>query len=187
MKKVLTVGIGRRSFIINEDAYAELDRYLEMFKSKVKMGVYTKEVMDDLEDRIADLFSESIRTSNEVVSMELVKNVISRLGMPDDEPAGDYFSFSGNGESCERITKKFFRDPCDKKIGGVCSGIAAYLDIDVLLVRIVFIIALFIGTAGFWIYMIVWFVAPLAKTAAQRCEMRGLPVTVENMKKYSSC
>ena len=69
-------------------------------------------------------------------------------------------------------------------LGGVCSGLALYLDIDVVVVRVLFLIALICGTAGFWIYVIIWIVAPEARTAAEKCEMRGLPVTAENMRRF---
>ena len=81
--------------------------------------------------------------------------------------------------------KKFYRDSDDKRLGGVCSGMAAYFNMDVLLLRIVAVVSLFFGGAGFWIYVIIWFVASLAVTPAQKCEMRGLPVTAENMNRFS--
>ena len=82
--------------------------------------------------------------------------------------------------------KKFYRDSDNKFIGGVCSGLAIYFNIDTMLIRIIFLVFLLAGTAGFWAYLILWFVAPLAKTSAQKCELRGLPVTAENMAKYPS-
>ena len=63
---------------------------------------------------------------------------------------------------------------------------AAYLNIDTLMVRIIFVVALFMGSAGFWIYVILWIAAPLAETPAQKCELFGLPVTAENLMKFSS-
>lgn len=188
MKKVLTAGIGGRSFVIDEDAYDELDRYLARFRSKVQMGLYNNEVMSDIEDRIADLFTEMLTGKGSVVTLEMVRAVTARLGMPDGEAdySGSETGYVNGMEDCNMgTTKKFFRDPDDKKLGGVCSGIAAYFDIDVLLVRILFVIFLFLGSSGFWIYVIFWLVAPLARTAAQKCEMRGWPVTVENMRKFS--
>src|SRR5574344_1778254 len=83
MKKVLNVGIGGRTFVINEDAYQKLDAYIEKFRQKTQMGFQTKEVIDDLEMRIADLFTESLGNNRDVVSLTLVNQVISQLGMPD--------------------------------------------------------------------------------------------------------
>ena len=67
MKKVVNVGIGGRSFVIDEDAYQKLEKYLEKFRERTKMGVQTGDVMEDLEQRIAELGSVSLRTGEEVV------------------------------------------------------------------------------------------------------------------------
>ena len=187
MKKVVNVGIGGRSFAMDEDAYSKLKKYLNAFRTRSQLGIQSKEVMEDLEERIAELFSENITQYRNVVDIVAVERVIAQLGMPDGEPyseAGeDPISeiFSGN-----KPTRKFYRNPDNKSIAGICSGIALYLNIDVLLVRIVFVVALFMGSAGFWIYVILWIAAPLAETPAQKCEMYGLPVTAENLMKFSS-
>ena len=187
MKKVINAGIGGRSFAMDEDAYAKLNKYLEAFRTKSKLGLQSKEVMDDLEERIAELLSENVTQYRNVVDIVLVERVIAQLGMPDGEPYVEVGSdpisdiFSGNKPS-----KKFYRNPDNKAIAGVCSGIASYLNIDTLLVRIIFVVALFMGSAGFWIYVILWIAAPLAETPAQKCEMYGLPVTAENLRKFSS-
>ena len=60
-------------------------------------------------------------------------------------------------------TKKLFRDVKNKKIAGVCAGLAKYLNIDVTLVRALFLVALICGTLGFWAYIILWFIAPTNK------------------------
>lgn len=187
MKKVINAGIGGRSFAMDEDAYSKLKRYLNAFRTKSNLGLQSKEVMDDLEERIAELFSEGVTQFRNVVDILMVDKVIAQLGMPDGEPyveeGSDPISdiFSGHKPS-----RKFYRNPCNKSIGGVCSGIAVYLNIDILLVRIIFIIGLFMGSAGFWIYVILWIAAPLASTPAQKCELFGLPATAENLRKFSS-
>ena len=185
MKKVLNVGIGGRSFIIDEDAYYRLDRYLERFRERTKMGIQTKDVMEDLEQRIAELFSESLRSEQEVVNLALVNKIIEQLGMPDGGPADDDFTFSAE-PSYQNKVKRLYRDPDTKIVGGVCGGLSHYLNVDVVLLRVLFFIALFLGSIGFWTYIIFWIVAPMAETAAQKCEMRGIPVTAENLRKYST-
>lgn len=65
MKKIINVGIGGRSFVIDEDAYQELSNYLENFRRKTGMGYSTKEVMDEIEMRIAEIFSESLSYGQE--------------------------------------------------------------------------------------------------------------------------
>jgi phage shock protein PspC (stress-responsive transcriptional regulator) len=86
----------------------------------------------------------------------------------------------------ENVVRKLFRNPDDKKIAGVCSGLAVYFGLDVTIIRIVFLAALIFGFTGFWIYLIVWIVAPEAKTPVEKCELRGLPTTEENLQKFSN-
>lgn len=188
MKTVINVGIGGRAFTIDEDAYQKLNAYLDEFKKKTGMDFQAKEVMEDVEARIVDLFNEALESSKmEVVNISMVNNVISRIGMPDGSSAS-------NGEAGEerqtgheaKAPKKFYRDPDDKKIAGVCGGLAAYLDVDVTLVRIIFVIALICGSAGFWVYIVFWIISNEATTAAQKCEMRGIAANAENMRQFTT-
>ena len=185
MKKVLTVGIGGRSFTIDEDAYQKLNRYLVKFRERTGMGMQATDVMNDLEERIAELFTEALGAGREVVSLVLVDRVISQLGMPDGEPMGDDFEVRPDYDYRNLFKRKFYRDPDDKMLGGVCKGLSHYFDIDVVMIRVAFVIALFFGSLGFWVYLIFWIVSPYAYTATQKCEMRGLPVTAENLSRFS--
>ncbi|MFA6335669.1 MAG: PspC domain-containing protein [Bacteroidales bacterium] len=184
MKKVVNVGIGGRSFVIDEDAYQKLDKYLEKFRERTKMGMQTGDVMEDLEQRIAELFDESLRNGQEVVNLTIVNKIIAQLGMPDGEATDDDFT-SKKETNYGYTVKKLYRDPDSRVLGGVCGGLALYTNVDIVLVRVLFIICLFMGSVGFWAYIIFWIVAPLATTATQKCEMRGIPVTAENLRKYS--
>ncbi len=195
MKKVINVGIGGRSFTMDEDAYSKLKKYLHQFRTQTKMGIQTKEVMDDLEERIAELFGEQINSFRDVISVGIVNNVIAQLGMPDGEPfneASEGNPFNTAKESFQDFVsginpvKKLFRDPDQKVFGGVCSGLAHYLNLDILLVRLLFAIAFFLGSAGFWIYIIFWIAVPLANSPAKKCEMYGLPITAENLRRFSN-
>ena len=104
--------------------------------------------------------------------------------------AGAYSGAAGAAYSAgveeQRVPKKLFRDSDDKMIGGVCSGLGFYLGADPVLVRVLFLIALLFGTLGFWVYLIIWIVAPLAVNPVQKCEMRGLAPTAENLGKFSN-
>jgi len=186
MKTVVNIGIGGRCYTIDEDAYQKLNAYLDAFRSKTGSGYQTKEIMDEVEGRISELFADSLSTSHkDVIDLAAVLDVISRIGMPDGSDTGSA-SFRSENSQTEKPVKKFYRDPSDKKIGGVCSGLAAYTDVDVTLIRIIFLVALICGTAGFWIYLIFWIIAPEARTAAQKCEMHGMAATAENMKSFTT-
>ncbi len=188
MKQVVNVGIGGRSFVLDNDAYLKLDSYLKKFKESMESGVQKKEVMEDLEERIAELFTENLGTFKDVVDINLVNMVIAQLGMPNGEPFIDENCDNGTvGEtySYKNTPRKFYRDPDNKAIGGICSGLAIYFNIDIVLVRILFVIGFIMGSASFWIYIVLWIAAPLAATPAQKCEMYGLPITAENLNRFS--
>lgn len=189
MKKVVNVGIGGRTFVIDEDAYQKLDQYLVRFREKTGLGFETGDIMDDLEQRIAELFTEALGSRGDVVNITIVNKIISQLGMPDGGTMDENFTSAGATSAeanTQPLAKKLFRDPDNKIIGGVCSGFALYLNLDVTLMRIIFILMLFMGGIGFWAYIIFWIIAPAAFTAAQKCEMRGIPVTAENLRKFST-
>ena len=185
MKKTVNAGIGGRSFTLDEDAYLRLDAYLKLFKTHLK-DVPSSEVMDDLEARIAELFTEKVGSGARVVNLALVEEVIGQLGMPDgsEVPGGDAAKASASKGT--KPVHKFYRDPNDARLAGVCSGLAQYFDIDTTLVRILMLVAIFAGTAGFWVYVVLWIVVPKALTPAQQCEMRGIPATAENMAKFTN-
>ena len=189
MKKVLNISLGNRSFSIEEDAYKRLNKYLEHFRARLaaQSGVpFTQnaEVMEDLESRIAELFLQAGVGDGRVVDIELVERVTLQLGMPDGAPERPAASETAENEPQER--KKIYRDYDNRRIAGVCAGLANYLDIDVVLARILMLVALIAGTAGFWIYVICWIAIPKAVTPTQKCEMNGLPVTAENLAKFSN-
>lgn len=77
--------------------------------------------------------------------------------------------------------KKMFRDPQTKVIGGVSGGVAAYLGIDIILVRLLFILLTFAGGLGLFLYIILWVSLPEAKTITDKIQMQGEPVTLSNI------
>ena len=181
MKKTVNVAIGGCSFIIDEDAYIALDNYLDRFRTAMNDSTGGDDVMEELEGRIADLMKQKL-VSREVVNLKIVEEIIAQIGYPEGYNEG---SETNNDENMN-APRKFFRDSEDKKIAGVCSGLALYLGIDVVFVRIIFLVALICGTAGFWAYLIFWVVAPETRTAVEKCELRGLPPTAENIRRFTT-
>ena len=182
MKKVINASIGGRNFTLEEDAYKRLGTYLTHFRSR--LGTDSQgEVMDEIEGRIAELFLRDTGGIERVVTLEMVEKTCATLGMPDGSEEEGYSSSRAPESGKER--RKLFRDPGDKRIAGVCSGLGWYLDVDVTLVRVLLLLAFILGSAGFWIYIILWIAVPQADTPALQCEMRGLPVTAENMARFS--
>lgn len=198
MKKVMNASIGGAGFLLDEDAFLRLQAYLQAFRERLaagsgQVGYQAGEVMEDLEARIAELFRSEVGVSGRVVDLELTNKVIAQLGMPD---GGSFTDGAGSAKQEGKgprpfwekgeLPRKLYRDPCDRMIAGVCSGLAQYFGLDTALIRVIMLVLLVTGTAGFWIYIILWIIAPKAETAAQQCEMHGLPVTAENMARFSS-
>lgn len=189
MKKAISISIGKTNFIIEEDAFDKLKSYLDSFEASIDNENDVKEVMEDVEARIAEIFSEHVKSSSRVVGLDLVEKVISLLG----EPEVDSKTSETNSDATQApppfsqpyAHKRFYRDPDHSVIGGVCAGVAAYFKLDILLVRILFACAIPLGGLGFWVYIVLWIAAPMAKTITEKLEMHGEPVTAENIRSYS--
>jgi phage shock protein PspC (stress-responsive transcriptional regulator) len=187
MKRVVNISLAGRSFTLEEDAYNRLKDYLAHYESRLSVNPAQRaEVMEEIEGRLAELFYESAGGSDRVVSLSLVEQVAQALGMPDGSSEKNGRTSSAGYSSAQyTFEKKLYRDMDDKKIAGVCSGLALYLDVDVTLVRILMLCALIFGSVGFWVYIILWIVMVPADTPAKKCEMRGLYPTPENMSRFT--
>ncbi len=188
MKKTINVAIGGCSFTIDEDAYKTLDEYLERFKGALDSSSSSADVMDELEGRIADLLKARLG-GREVVDLTMAQQVVAQLGYPQgyrpSEQTNTQDEYHYSGTDGEKPARKLFRDPDGKRIAGVCSGIALFLGVDVTLIRVIFLVALICGSAGLWIYLVVWVAAPEARTAAEKCELRGIPANAENIRRFT--
>ncbi len=188
MKKAISISIGKTSFIIEEDAFDKLKSYLDSFEASISNKNDVKEVMEDVEARIAEIFTEHVRSSSQVVSIDLVNKVIALMGTPEGEGQPDSSSSKAETQTPPPFQgyarKRFYRDPDHSMIGGVCGGVAAYFRLDILLVRILFACAIPLGGLGFWVYLVLWIAAPRANTIAEKLEMHGDPVTAENIRSY---
>lgn len=183
MKKTINAAIGGCSFTIDEDAYNRLEEYLDSFMAGLDGSTGSKTAADELEIRIADLLKEKLG-KREVVDLGIVNAVLNQTGPVSTERKEREERSEYCDENRERV-RKFFRDRDGKKIAGVCSGLALYLNIDATIIRIIFLVAFICGAAGFWIYLVLWIVAPEARTAAEKCELRGIPATAENIRRFS--
>lgn len=184
MKKTCDAAIGGKAFIIDEDAYARLKSYLDTFRSRLS-GSQGDEVMNELESRIAELLQANLGSGQQTVSISLIERITAQLGMPDGKPENENINQEQFTTTTMNPSKKLYLDVDDRKIAGVCSGLAAYFDIDVTLIRILFLATLIVGGFGLWLYLIIWIVAPKAMTPAQKCELRGWEPNAENMARFT--
>lgn len=195
MKKTLTVNLGGAVFHIDEDAYRLLDNYLCNLRLHFRKQEGAEEIVNDIETRISELFAEKLNAGLQVITISDVEEVISRVGKPEDfddesgqePPYNNKKTASTQGSNAgtnSTYRHRLFRDPDNKILGGVASGIAAYLDWDPTLVRVLFIFLLFVPYCPMLIlYIFAWIIIPEARTAADKLHMRGEAVTVENIGK----
>lgn len=187
MKKTDTINLGGIVFHIDEDAYSSLKKYLEKLEKELgKSEVDPREVMADIESRIAEILSERLSNVREVVILEDINFVIEIIGEP--EIINDNNKSQGQSHSYyqQRRYRKMYRDPDNRIIGGVCSGLSAYMNIDPVFLRIIAIVLTIFGGSGLVIYIIFWIILPEANTPAQKLEMRGESFTFENIRNFVS-
>lgn len=194
MKKTLTVNLGGIVFHIDEDAYRLLDNYLCNLRIHFRKQQGAEEIVNDIELRICELFTEKVSGGAQVITITCVEEVIARMGEPADfDGTGEEQTSNRNRSSTSKSTNesrsssfrhRLFRDADNKVLGGIASGVSAYFDWDVTLVRILFIALLFVPYCPMLVlYIIAWIIIPEARTAAEKLSMRGKAVTIENIGK----
>jgi phage shock protein PspC (stress-responsive transcriptional regulator) len=260
MKKTISINIGGNIFHIEEEGYEKLKAYLDSVHKYFSTFEDSKEITDDIENRIAEKFYSQLKRNKEAISTKEVDQLIASMGTVadfeatfDDEPKdqkqeqtsskekdnsegapadrklyrdaknkilggvasgfANYFKidplwirllwivflFSGVGllayiifwivlpssNTLEELkaSKKFYRNPDGRVLGGVSGGIASYFGIDTVVVRLLFIISIFIGGSGIILYIILWIITPEAKSVTEKMEMKGEPVTMSGIEK----
>ena len=181
MKKTFNINLGDIVFHIDEDAYELLDKYLSNLRIHFSKEEGAEEIVHDMELRISELFSERLHESKQVISIADVEEVIGQMGKPEEfseDATQDTQTYTE-----EKGTRRLYRNPDDKVIGGVCSGIAAYMGWDVTLVRLFTLVFGFLFQGIIVAYIISWILIPEAQTATEILSMKGMKVNVENIGK----
>ncbi|MAD96017.1 MAG: transcriptional regulator [Flavobacteriaceae bacterium] len=186
MNKTININLGGFFFHIDETAYQKLKRYLEAISKSLSDDPQGKnEIIADIEARISELLSEKITDARQVVNEGDIDEIIKIMGQPEDYNDAEE-AYSQSSYSYERnysTGKKLFRDPDDKFLGGVASGLSHYIGIDVIWVRLA-LLALFFGAGfGFLIYVILWILLPEARTTAEKLQMEGTPINIDNIER----
>lgn len=189
MNKTVTINIAGIVFHIEEDAYERLKTYLDKLRFKFSAEEGRDEILADIESRIAEILTAKKGPAREVVIMSDIEEVIATMGEPEaisDEgnAASEPEPEPTRAESYERRKRRrLFRDPDDKILGGVCTGIGHYFDIDAVWIRLGFVLAVVLGGTGILFYLLLMIIIPKAETTAEKLEMRGEPVDVNNIKR----
>jgi phage shock protein PspC (stress-responsive transcriptional regulator) len=169
MDKTININLGGTLFQIDEEAFRILRDYLQAINSRFEKVPGGHETIEDIEARIAEIFLSQKGIAG-VITRENVDSMISIIGKPEDFDSVEPESAAGVHFSGR---KKMYRNTDDTVIGGVCSGIAVYLDTEPVLFRILFVLfAAFFGV-GFLVYLALWIALPAARTDSQKRDMYG--------------
>ena len=196
MNELKKCSISGVAFVFEKVAYNRLAEYIESLKRAYKDNPESEEIIADIEARIAELILSAISDQSQTVCLPLIENIIKQLGSAED--------ITGNDEPAvpttdTRIARRLYRDMESSKLGGVCSGLGKYFNIDPVLIRLAIFSPLILipisnishhihwlhplGQNIFWVlivaYVIMWFVVPQAVSARQKLEMEGEAVTAK--------
>lgn len=195
MKKSIRINISGLIFNIDDDAYAALQNYLDRLKFHFGDNESSKEIISDIESRIAEMFHSKNNGGDNIIDIKTVNEVIKAMGEPSEidgeeektQHTTNNDNYSSNSNTYanyhqEKPKRRLYRDPENKVVGGVSSGLGAYFNLDPIWVRLAFVLLTFSGMS-ILVYIILWIAIPEARTTAQRLEMRGEPINLENIER----
>ena len=180
MNTTVTIHLAHTLFHIDSDAFALLKNYLNKLEKSFALTEGKQEILEDIEVRIAELFSQYTIREGYVISEKNVNDVIEILGSPEDisEEETQEESTKSNAQ------KKLYRDTDERIIGGVASGLGHYFGIDRVWIRLILIILVLSSIGGVvFVYILLWALIPEAKTTSEKLRMRGEPVNISNIEK----
>lgn len=187
MKKIININLSGRVIPIEDAAYESLQLYIESLRRYFAGEEGRDEIINDIESRIAELMNDKVKQGAGAVTESDIEEIINAMGRvqdfqeveADEAAAGATTGASSStnttnpqAQSETRKTRgRLHRDSSDKILGGVCSGIANYFNIDPAIVRIIMVLLIFGGGMGFLIYLLLWIFIPsrpLAPVATKR-------------------
>lgn len=192
MNEIKKCSISGIAFILEKEAYARVNGYIDSLKRAYKDNADSSEIIADIEARIAELILSAQRDPEQVVCLPLIENIIAQLGSVED--ISDSENNNSEPATETRIPRRLYRDLENNKLGGVCAGLGKYFNIDPVWMRLVIFsplvlvpvsslsnlgLNLFVILVA--IYLILWFSVPQAKSARQKLEMEGEAVTVKSI------
>ena len=187
MNKTVTINLAGLVFYIEENAYQILKEYLSAIKSHFKNEEGCEEIVSDIEARLAELLKANTHEGKQVLLESDVQAAIKIMGKPEDftDESSDTEARDSSQENrnfaYKTHTRRVFRDGDNKILGGVCSGMASYFDTDPLWIRLALVVLFFGFGSGLLLYIILWIIIPVAKTTAEKLEMRGDPIDINTI------
>ena len=162
MNKTIIININGIVFHIEEDAYEVLRTYMTEVKRHFAYSADSEEIVTDIENRLAEMFTERLNAENkQVMYYADVSEVTDQMGNVADferqEEAEQDYAYAETGY---KVEKKLMRDMDDRVIAGVCAGVGHYFDIEPRWMRLILLLLVFFGGTGIMLYLILWIVMP---------------------------
>lgn len=181
MQKITSIHLNRKAYNLEEEAYVLLRGYLERAELQLKDNPDRTEIMADHDQAIGEKCWTYLNPNKDVVTMAEIDQVIKDMGPVNGTGSGSAEQKTDN-DSASTAPKRLYLIREGAMIAGVCTGLAAYFNIDVTLVRLAFAM-LTIVTGGVWIslYVILAIIVPYASTSEERAAARGKPVTAQDI------
>lgn len=201
MQRIIQINIAGRMLPIEEDAYLLLRDYLTALHRQFNDEESKEEIIYDIEARIAELFSIRLQNGAHAIDDGDVSKVIENLGTPSalggqahlsSAPVPYTNKSSGHDNPYSRGfdrrrtggQRRIYRNPNDKILGGVCSGLGNYFDMDPLIIRLIWAASVIMAGFGLLAYAIAWIVIPVAKTPEDIALMSGgEPMNFKDMRR----
>ena len=184
MNKTININLGGVFFHIDENAYQKLKGYLDAIRRSLSDDPQGRdEIITDIESRIGELLSAKVKDVRQVINEQDIDEVIEVMGKPEDYMVDDEMFSDDAYTSGRRRSRKLYRDGSDRFLGGVSSGLAHYLNVDVIWIRLAWLVAAFGFGFGFILYPLLWILLPEATTTAEKLEMEGEAVNINNIEK----
>ena len=188
MKKSIQISIAQIAFYIEEDAYKILDNYLQEIEKRISDSTLKKEILFDVESRMVELFEKDKKKIPYVLTSEDIQKVISIIGKPDEIYQDETGSTKSQDTENNHFARKLYRNPNDKVIGGVISGICNYFGIkDATVPRIIIVLLIIFGLGSpVIIYLVCWIIIPQAQSPSEIAQMKGERVSLSSIEKHAS-
>ena len=163
MKETINVNIAQQAFTMDIDAYRSLTAYLEDVSCRLPES--DNETYADIEARIAEIFRERVPSPMMVITLGVVELTISQIGAPDTfgrstRGTNTYAENEAGANASAAEKPRLYRSRSCRTIGGVCGGIADYMNADVSMVRILAILLIFFAGGSVMLYVILWIILP---------------------------
>lgn len=180
MNKVITINLNGRAFLLEEGGYEKLQSYLQDSRSRLEQDLDKEEIIKDLEQAVAEKFSRFLTAGKTVVLETEVVEVIKEMGPVQGEQKADDKSAPSADQKESSSPKRLYLIPEGAMFRGVCTGLAAYFNADVTLIRVIFVLlTLLTHGLGILIYLIMMIVVPRANTSKEKAQAYGQPFTAQ--------